>query len=386
MKVVIVSGYMNKHMWPLSQCFLKHPLVSKFYFVETERITEYRLNMGFSNMSEGHEWIISADNDESKVKKIVEEADVAIIAHAPTKYIEWRMDKNKLTFRCTERFYKKGIWRRWVPSSYLKKWKDFLRYKDRKLYYLTVGAYMPYDLNLVGFPLNKCFQWAYFPQTEALDAISKQEKDYIRVFWAASMTKVKHPEMAVKIAAKMKKNGVAFKLYMAGDGPVVEQVKRKIKKYQVENEVVLLGNCVPKDVQLMMKKSDVFLFTSDYREGWGAVLNECMAQECVPVASKRAGAAPVLIQNGDNGYTFSSITEAANEIEILLADKKKRKKMANQAKETINTLWSAQYAADRFIEVAQDILSDNQATHQYESGPMAPVILRKAKNYIYGAF
>ena len=110
--------------------------------------------------------MVEAYGSEEKEKSaldIVKDADVAIIAHAPDKYIEARMHTDKLTFLCSERFYRKGLWRRWLPSSYKKKWNRFLKYKDKQLYYLTIGAYAPYELSLLKVPRTDAFNGLTFP-------------------------------------------------------------------------------------------------------------------------------------------------------------------------------------------------------------------------------
>lgn len=55
-----------------------------------------------------------------------------------------------------------------------------------------------------------------------------------------------------------------------------------------------------------MREHDIFTFTSNKREGWGAVLNEAMSCGCACVVSDLIGAAPYLIKAGINGYTFKT--------------------------------------------------------------------------------
>ncbi len=47
----------------------------------------------------------------------------------------------------------------------------------------------------------------------------------------------------------------------------------------------MLGAMSPDKVRAYMERADVFLFTSDFNEGWGAVLNESMNSGCAVVAS-----------------------------------------------------------------------------------------------------
>ncbi len=56
-----------------------------------------------------------------------------------------------------------------------------------------------------------------------------------------------------------------FKFYIAGEGPMREFVESKIKELNLENNVILLGHI--NNVAEFMKTLDLFIFTSDEREG-----------------------------------------------------------------------------------------------------------------------
>ena len=55
-----------------------------------------------------------------------------------------------------------------------------------------------------------------------------------------------------------------------------------------------------------MRNHDIFIFTSDRQEGWGAVLNEAMDSGSTVVASDAIGSSPFLIKDGQNGFLFKS--------------------------------------------------------------------------------
>lgn len=387
MKLVLVSNYLNPHMKPLCDAFCSHSDIEKFSFVATTPFGEERKKMGFQDSQIGVPYVVEAYGSEEKERKaldIVRDADVAIVAHAPDEYIEVRMQADKLTFLCSERFYKFGMWRRWLYSSYKKKWNRFLKYKDKQLYYLTVGAYIPYELSLLGFPLNKCFQWAYFPDTLNVSK-KKFQFNRIKFFWAGRMLPVKHPEWAVDAAKMLNQKGWPFELNMAGDGKMQDSIQTKVDNFCLNKCVHLLGNCAPEKVQKYMHTSDVFLFTSDYWEGWGAVLNEAMAAGCVPIACQKAGASRVLVENGKNGFLFDTEKELEKIMEMIVSGSVDLKAMSQAAQETINKEWNAEIAAERFVETATRIM-ENQKPDDYESGPMKIAKVLKARNYIYTEF
>lgn len=389
MKIILVSNYLNMHMLPLCEAFNKNPHIDDFYFIALQRQSEMRTNMGFADINSSYSFVCKAYENHNLYRRalqLVRDADVAIIGEAPDEWILNRMRNNKLTFLSSERFYKLGLWRRFVPSSYIKKKKRFLQYKDMNLYYLTIGAYLPYELCLLGFSVEKCFQWAYFPSVLNLNRQYGSEKNNsLKLLWAGRMQHVKHPEIAVWIASILKWSGIEITLNMIGDGPVLEDVKRIAERRKLLNDIHFLGRCLPESVQKQMAESDIFLFTSDFWEGWGAVLSESMAQGCISVASYKAGASEILIENGKNGFTYHSVGQAVQIIRKLYMEPSVRKAISAEAKKTIGIKWNPQAAADRFVTVADSILSDKHIP-EYADGPMGKVVIRKAKNYFNTSF
>ncbi len=55
-----------------------------------------------------------------------------------------------------------------------------------------------------------------------------------------------------------------------------------------------------------MERAEIYLFTSDRQEGWGAVLNEAMNSGCAVLTSHEIGATPYLVKDGENGIVFKS--------------------------------------------------------------------------------
>lgn len=387
MKLVLASNYLNAHMKPLCEAFKKNAGVESFAFIATVPFEEERIKMGFANEQDKTKYVYKAYEGAEQYEvalKLVQAADVAIIAHAPDEFVHARMKEDKLTFLCTERFYKLGLWRRFVPSSYIKKQNRFLQYRDKNLYYLTIGAYLPFDLYLVGFPLEKCFQWAYFPELEPMDEAQLEKKNnsgVLKLFWAGRMVQLKHPETAIAIAKHFKRSKISFELNMAGDGAILPRMQRMVEKERLGESVHLLGNCTPEKVQQYMQESDIFLFTSNYCEGWGAVLSEAMGAGCVPIASVAAGASEILIRSGYNGVIYNTEKEAVQMAVDLVLHPTERKKMAKAAYQTVHMDWSPEKAVKHFVKAVSDMQSGVIA--KGTDGPMAPAILRKAKNYLY---
>ena len=384
MKIVLVSNYLNPHMKPLCDALYAHKDVTDFHFIATEPFGEERLKMGFCDMQTGVPYVVKAYSSKEEKRnaiEIVRSADVAIVAHAPNEYVDVRMQQNKLTFLSSERFFKLGLWRRWLPSSYKKKWDRFLKYKEQNLYYLTIGAYTSYDLSFVGFPTEKCYQWAYFPEVLTLPIRETKPDEKLKIFWAGRLIQWKHPELALKLAIALKKEAIPFELKIAGDGKLTQRLQRRIKELQLEEDVEMLGNCTPEQVQRRMHESDIFLFSSDYCEGWGAVLSEAMAAGCVPIASTKAGASLILVENRKNGFLFKNEAELKEIARKINFEKNQLNVMAATAQETVCEEWSPIVAANRFVSIAQHMITDTDEPI-FTDGPMKKAVRYIPKNYI----
>ena len=122
--------------------------------------------------------------------------------------------------------------------------------------------------------------------------------------WAGRVIDWKHPEAAIETAKRLKADGQDFELLIIGNGAEEEKIKKAIIENRLQNEVKMLGAMSPDMVREYMEKAQVFLFTSDRQEGWGAVLNEAMNSGCAVVASSMIGAVPYLIDNGNDGLIF----------------------------------------------------------------------------------
>lgn len=237
---------------------------------------------------------------------------------------------------------------------------------------LCASAYTAADYAKFGLFKNKCFKWGYFPEVRKYDDIDYliQNKKNNSILWCGRFIDWKHPEKAVLVAEYLKKRGIEFQLNMIGTGDQVETIKCLIKKKNLENEINLLGSMPQEEVRMYMEKSEIFLFTSDFQEGWGAVLNEAMNSGCACVASHAIGSAPYLLQNEKNGIIFPN--ECNNilfeKVEDLMLNEKKRKKLALNAYDSMHNLWNAKIAVNRFLNLAETLLNGGNVILP-ESGP-----------------
>ncbi|BBM43942.1 glycosyltransferase [Leptotrichia trevisanii] len=112
---------------------------------------------------------------------------------------------------------------------------------------------------------------------EKAEDINPEYENYLKEDYflqVSRLTQQKQPEHLVDIYYKLKQRGIKEKLYFIGDGEKVELIKQKIKEYNLENDVILLGQI--ENPYPFFKNAKLFVHTGRY-EGLPTVLLESLA-------------------------------------------------------------------------------------------------------------
>ena len=113
------------------------------------------------------------------------------------------------------------------------------------------------------------------------------------------LTQQKQPEHLVDIYYKLKQRGIKEKLYFIGNGEKVKLIKQKIKEYNLEDDIILLGQI--ENPYPFFKNAKLFLHTAKY-EGLPTVLLESLAFGTPVVAYDcPTGPKDILGQNSEYG-------------------------------------------------------------------------------------
>ena len=371
MKVVFFTNFINHHQVHIAD-ELYNVLGDNYTFVATETIPQSFKNNGYPDYSD-RPYLLKAYLDENKAEAqlLADEADVVIIGAAPDLYIKKRLAHNKLTFRYSERLFKKNYNRLLFPPFWLYYYNRHTRYRNSNLYMLCASAYTSSDAAKVFAYPNKCFKWGYFTKVEEFDFetsyASKQGK--LDIMWCARFITWKHPKLVVELAKQLKDSGYSFVIDMFGSGEELERTKQLAKELDVEDVVVFKGNVPNSQILEEMRSHDIFLFTSDRNEGWGAVLNEAMSNGCAVVASDEIGAVPYLVKHGENGLTFKSkdVNSLFENVKCLIDNPQERYRMSKSAYETMLNEWSPCNAAKRLLQLMEGLLKGEVV--EFADGP-----------------
>lgn len=359
MKVVFVSNYYNHHQSAISEEFFKQTN-GQYRFIQTEPMEEERRNMGWGNNGLPS-FVMESYKDKETYKQCVElinSADVVIAGSAPEKIIRKRIRSGKLVFRYSERIYKNKKKLLQLPLRYIKYHFDNYPYKN--VYMLCASAYAARDYAITGMFKGKTFKWGYFPAVKKYDDMEKliDDKSPNSILWTARFIDWKHPEVPIRVAKRLKQAGYKFKLSLIGNGELENKIRDMIKAEKLEDCVQMLGSMKPEEVRRYMEQSEIFLFTSDFNEGWGAVLNESMNSACAVVASHAIGSVPFLINDGENGFIYKNGDEddLFNKVKFLLDNPEKRKEMSLNAYKTMAETWNAENAVKNFMELNKSVM------------------------------
>ena len=372
MKVVFVSNYFNHHQSEFCEAMDKETK-GNFVFIETIPMTEERKQMGWAVGKIPHyvKKIYVNDEERAKCEKWITDADIVIIGSAPNFLISERLKRKKIVFRYSERIYKNKWKILQIPLRAIK-----YHYENRfnnNVYLLASSAYAAFDYKITRNFVGKAFKWGYFPKTIIYDNVESliDRKVPKSILWVGRLIGLKHPEICIEIAKKLKDEGYQFKLKIIGKGEMEEALMKSIEKYNLEDNVFLLGSMSPEKVREYMEKSEIFLFTSDFNEGWGAVLNEAMNSACAVIVSHAVGAAPFLVKDGVNGFLYKNGNnlELFRKIKWLLNNHSARKKFSKEAYFTIRDEWNAYVAAKRLLELSKNLISESKKNVAIQSGP-----------------
>ena len=374
MKIVFVSVYLNLHQLPF--CLeMKKKLGDDFTYISTAPITQDRIDMGFENMDETYGFVVKAyasPDNFKKAKQLLLQADVAIMGSCPESLLRARLKTGKLTFKYSERYFK-GDNRFIDKLKYLYLAYRFIRPLKRKnVYFLCASAYTSLDVNKYYNFTDRTFKWGYFRKNNILDTQRVLEgKKQSSIVWVGRLINWKHPEVVLEIAERLKKDNIQANIKIIGEGPMKEKLDLEIEKRNLSSIVMLSGSLTPESVQKEMELSQIALFTSDYKEGWGMVVNEAMNACCAVVASDAMGAVPFLISDGENGfsYYYSDIKSAYSKIKELLENPPLSQTLGRNAYKTITEDWDISVATQRLLSLTKSLSAQENNVCKFENGP-----------------
>lgn len=166
----------------------------------------------------------------------------------------------------------------------------------------------------------------------------------------------KNPDILVEAFRELKTRNVPVRLFVAGGGEMLPDLKELSQKLDVEDYIHWLGNV--SDPKSLLQASDMFLLVST-GEAFGLVLAEAMA--CgVPIVGTRSGSLPEVVEEGKTGLLVPArnFEELATAIQALSTDTTLRRSMAAQALERVKNHFTVQDAVTKTINIYERLQAE----------------------------
>ena len=373
MKIVFVASVLNNHLLPFcNELNLEHD----FIFIATRNYSVVN-QVTHSKKPMQKDFVLNYFEEEQRQKCIekVLDADIAIFGGSSSELLKIRKQTDKLSFVYTERFFKRGKWRRFIPSTAKTLREQFIK-DNKNLYVLCAGSFVAEDLKVIGFDTTRCFKFGYFPfveQSDIQDLLAKKDNNIPQLLFVGRLLKWKRCQDVIKCCQMLKLANIPVELNIVGDGPEREKMEKLRIRYGLDN-VHLCGAKSSSEVFDIMSRSNAMFISSNRFEGWGAIVNEALSNACPVIASDACGSTAYLIKEGVNGYVYKSgnVRDMFEKTKIFLQNESAN--IYVQAYNTVNNEWNATVAARRFIEICKDLVENNSPT-VYERGPMSKEIV-----------
>lgn len=369
MTIVIFSSVFNHHSLPLCDA-LNELCQGNFYFVETMQEEEQRRALGYHAYERNYVInSLASEENAQKAKELALTADVMIASVFPYELLKERLKLKKLTFLCQERMFKGGVSFKRRVRAWFFNVRKYLRFKNSPLYFLSIGKGAAEDYKSIGFYKNKSFLWGYYPPFIEYDPhklIESKRSDEINILFVGRLIELKHPEYSLNAAKMLLNKGNKVTLTYIGCGEMEEELRTSANGVP---EISFLGSMSPEKVREYMAGANVFTFTSNSFEGWGAVVNEAMNSGCAVIASEEAGASSTLIVDGRNGFLFKNddFDEFYRKLESLVSNCELIENMGEQAYNTIANEFNAKIAAERLFAFSESLLK-GEKSQEYSKG------------------
>lgn len=320
----------------------------------------------------------------NKAMDLAREADCCVFSGVPAlPFQQERMRLGKLSFDMSERWLKRG-WINLFSSAILRMTFAYLRggWGRKPLFKLCCSGFAAEDHRRLGMYRGRCFKWGYFTEVPQKSLTTKNSfQNPVSLMWCARYLDWKHPELPVLMAERLKNEGYKFHLDMCGEGEWRQAAELMVRERGLEDCVSFIDNRPNAELLEDMGRHDIFLFTSDRNEGWGAVANESMAQGCALVASEAIGSTPYLIQDGVTGLIFKApstrsgfakpdhqtLDSLCEKVRWLLDNPEKAAEIRTKASRFMREVYSPRVAAERLLKLIE-ALKGGQPT-PFADGP-----------------
>jgi len=347
-KFVFYTNSVSPHQLPLAREIVKRLGGDSYRYVATGRLPNSRIDCGWREVPEP--WIVYGRNgDRNNIGELLKNALVVMSGIRDLELFEERAKRGLLTIYSGERWFKpilgfSGKLRMLSPRyrQMVKRFADLTkRYECIRV--LPIGVHAWSDFEQIGVPRAKMTMWGYFVEpgsrntcrrNGALDSAEGCKK----ILWVGRMVRLKHVDSIIRSVARLRNEGVNMRLTLVGGGAEKIRLARLARKIVRPEEAISFHNSVSvSKVRGLMRAHDIFVFASDARDGWGAVVNEAMEEGMAVVGTYETGAAATILPDSNLFHSGN-----VNELVDALRDGPKYVEIGD---------WAVERAAERLLSM-----------------------------------
>jgi glycosyltransferase involved in cell wall biosynthesis len=175
------------------------------------------------------------------------------------------------------------------------------------------------------------------------------DADSLVLLFAGKIEAKKNPLFILSLADKIKDERLKF--LFVGNGALEKQVKDKA---EVDKRIKFIDFCNQSQMPTVYRMADVFILPSTGPgETWGLAANEAMASGIAVMLSTKVGGAIDLVQENENGITFSpfDLDKCIDFISRRLANKSDLNKMKTASQQRIG-----QFTYQQTVKAIENLL------------------------------
>ncbi|GJQ57454.1 MAG: colanic acid biosynthesis glycosyltransferase WcaL [Candidatus Scalindua sp.] len=257
-----------------------------------------------------------------------------------------------------------------IPFSFETHAKDLFVYfeyasekieKAKKIF--TISEYnKKYLINDLKCPASKIILKRVPFNRSHCDQIPEKQRKEDLILAVCRLNPIKGLEYAIEAFSLVAQKRDELRFKIVGDGPLKEELFRKVKKLQLTEKITFLGNMSNEDAMDLVAQSTIVVLPSVIikngdRDGIPTSLIEAMYLK-TPVISSRISGIPELIDDGINGFLTEpgDVRQIAEKMEELLLDKVLRSRMGEGAREKIINNFDNNENSNKLIDAWREIV------------------------------
>ena len=205
-------------------------------------------------------------------------------------------------------------------------------------------------------------------------ASSKSRTSRLRILSHGRIAKDKGVFLIPEILSRLDRHSDQWECTISGDGPVREELVRRLVRFGLSKRVRFIGWTASADVPELMSQHDVLLFPTVH-EGFGTVLVEAMAGGCVPIASRLPGVTDWIIEDGRTGLLFPvrNVGRAVQHLLGLLSNRRQLAELRQRVLETAGRFSMGEIAEQyhRLLSVVQTLPQQTRSAEYLDTCELA---------------